>query len=217
MLLFLCAFFTQCSGRVFDKFDNAECDSIAWELSYLMNDYYIIGKEQSFIRLDSALLIIESIDGKCEKYNTVNSLRKLSILSIKQEYSQAIKYAEQLNDTIIAPIYKVVIINRFKAMIAQKEEDIDAKNQYIRKIIDVLQTQLPPNEIDSMLHLCDIDSIMQYPKYIYLTQYYYYRVQLEGFDKIISELNSVVKDCEQDVLWILKPEKDSDFMVFNGI
>jgi len=197
--------------------DNAECDSISLKISHLMNDYYMIDNEQSFIRLDSALAIIDSIEGKCEKYNGVNSLRRLAILSIKHEYTNALEYAELLNGSLIGEVHKSIIVNRFKAMVAMEEGDVDAKDQYIKDIINLLQLQFSENEISSILQSCDIDSIMKNPKYFYLIQLYYYRAELEGIDKITNELSLIVENCEEDVLWILTPDSTENFMIFIGI
>ena len=218
ILLLSCILFMQCSiSTASKKNDDVECDSISLKISHLINDYYMIDNEQSFIRLDSALAIIDSIEGKCEKYNGVNSLRRLAILSIKHEYTNALEYAELLNGSLIGEVHKSIIVNRFKAMVAMEEGDVDAKDQYIKDIINLLQLQFSENEISSILQSCDIDSIMKNPKYFYLIQLYYYRAELEGIDKITNELSLIVENCEEDVLWILTPDSTENFMIFIGI
>ena len=198
--------------------DNAECDSISLKISHLMNDYYMIDNEQSFIRLDSALAIIDSIEGKCEKFNAVNSLRRLIILSIKHEYANALEYAEQLNDPLIGETYKSVVVNRFRAMVAMEKGEIDTKDQYIRDIINLLKLQFSENEINTILQSCSIDSIIKTPKYTYLKQFYYYRTQLEGIDRITDELRLIIGNCEEEnLLEMLTFDLSENFMIFTGI
>ncbi len=49
-------------------------------------------------------------------------------------------------------------------------------------------------------------------------QYYYYRAQLEGIDKICIEIESLQRNLDDTIFDSpLKPNKEDNFMIFNGI
>ena len=208
----------QCNPKGNSSIDRAECERLSTKTQELINNYLFFDEGRSYARLDSALVIIDSISGKCGEYNSNISLRKLVILLLKQEYSQAVKYAELLSDSIVSPDYKSLIIDRFKAMEAQANGDTILKNQLLRTIISNLKYKLPKHEIDSVLQLKDANSIMKYEKIVPLMQYYYYRAQLEGVDKICIELDSLQRNWDDSFYDSpLKPKMEDNFMVFNGI
>jgi hypothetical protein len=101
----------QCNPKGNSSIDRAECERLSTKTQELINNYLFFDEGRSYARLDSALVIIDSISGKCGEYNSNISLRKLVILSLKQEYSQAVKYAELLSDSIVSPDYKSLIID----------------------------------------------------------------------------------------------------------
>ena len=218
ILLLLSAFvFAQCSASHSSKIKECDCDSIAWKIAYLFNDYQMYSIDS---KLDTIMSILDTVSGKCPKYNANFSLQKIVVFSFWHDYQQGLKYAQLLNDTLInstyiSSTYKFVVVNRFKAMIAQEKGDLSAKNQYISEIIDTLKKQLPDNEIDSVMKFQNSDSIAHYKKWIYLCQYYYYRAQIEGVEKINQYLDSKYNDVNDKYLWAIRP-KDDDFMIFTG-
>ncbi|MDR1348533.1 MAG: hypothetical protein LBJ63_08945 [Prevotellaceae bacterium] len=218
ILLFLSFALFNCNSKSKKMLLNIDvCERLSIRTQELINDYFFLDERKSYARLDSALIIIDSIEDRCGKYNANNYMRKLVILSLKKEYSNALIFAEKLSDTLVGSVYKSVVINRFKAMIAQKTGNFVAKQYHISEIINILKSQFTENEIDSVLSFRNADSIVKYDKYFYLRQYYYYLAQFIGIDKVNNELDSLYKDVDDKFLWVIKPEHDIDFMIFEGM
>ena len=206
--------FVQCSASSSSKkITDNDCDSIAWKIAYLFNDYQLDDKES---KLDTIMAILDLYSGKCPKYNANFSLQRIVVFSFKRDYQQGLKYAELLNDTFIDSTYKFVVVNRFRAMIAQEKGDMSAKNKYINEIVNILKRNVPENEIDSIMKFQNADSIVHYKKYIYLQQYFYYLAQIEGIEKVNKYLDSKYNDIEDKYLWTIRPQNNDDFMKFHG-
>jgi len=220
LFLFSIFVFTQCSSSHSNNIEKDNCDSIAWKIAYLFNDYQLYDMENK-LDLDTIITMLDTAIGQCPKYDAFFSVQRIIVFSFKHDYQQGLKYAELLNDTLvnstyISSTYKFVVVNRFKAIIAQERGDFLAKNQYINEIIDTLKKQLPDNEIDSVMKFQNADSIAHYKKWVYLQQYYYYRAQIEGVEKINQYLDSKYNDVDNRYLWAIRPQ-DDDFMIFTGI
>jgi hypothetical protein len=194
--------------------ENENCEQLIVKVQELINYYYFYDEGISTTKLDSALQIIDSIEGKCGKYDANICCAHLMILSIKSEYRKGLKYAKSLDDKLFTSQYKSVIIHRFKAMIAQSENDNISKKKHIKDIISILKSQINQAEMDSILLLSNADEIIKMPKFWLLFQYYYYRAQLEGYDIINKEIDSLqVNWVKQEEYSPLKPS-DDDFMIF---
>lgn len=206
--------FSQCSASYSNKFKEDNCDIVALKIQNLFIDYQIDNLEN---KLDTIMSILDTISEECPKYNANFSLQRIVVFSFKHDYQQGLKCAELLDDTLIGNTYKFVVVNRFKAMIAQEKGDFGTKNKYINEIVDTLKKQLPENEIDSVMKFQNADSIVHYKKWMYLYQYYYYRAQIEGTEKINKYLDSKYNDVDDKYLWTIRPKGEDDFMIFTGI
>ena len=213
ILWFLCICKCSASKADVNEITNDRCDSIALKIQYLFSDYQEYGEEY---KLDSIIQIINTISGKCHKYDANFYLQRIIAFSFKGDYSRCLEYAQLMNDSIFGYTYKTVIINRFKAMIAQKNGDIGKKNKYINTIIKTLKEELPEREVDSVLRLQNADSIVRYKKITFLSQYYYYLSQIQGIDEVNSYLDKKYGDTDNNHMWVIKP-KNIDFMIFTGI
>ncbi len=156
---------------------------------------YVVEKDTTFIRLDSALRIIDTMMCDCRKYYAGLVSTKLQILSVKQEYIQALNFIRDLDEKEIYPLNKLILLKRFEAIQAQSEGDIMKKNRLISEIVHHLKDNVlkDTTKINSILQIPDELEIMQHIESHDIIRLYYYRTQTEGVDKIQNELDSLQK------------------------
>jgi hypothetical protein len=187
-------------------------------------DYYVRYYEDSNkLYLDSALLFIDEVLVNCEKQFGILSLRKLSILSIKQDYPTALKFIDTFDEEVFSelPYFQNFLKERFMAMKSQAEGDLDMRDFYLRSIIGEINKFLEMNrtKVDSLISLPDIDSILKNSLGTAITQFYYYKRYIDGFENVKDEIiakqeeNSWNKEFSDYLISFLK----EDLMVFNGI
>jgi len=197
---------------------------------------YVTEQDTTFIRLDSALNLIDTMMYECKKYYAGLVSNKLQILSAKKEYAIALKFINCLDEKEISPLRKFILLKRFEAMQAQIENDTIQKNKLIMEIIGYLKSDLLNDStgIKTILQLPKVLDIMQHKESLYIIQLYYYRAQIEGASKILNELDSfqqkingnsdffeIVKGSLTTNAW-LNTEKNEfnlkeEFLFFNGL
>jgi hypothetical protein len=180
-------------------------------------DYYIYN---NVIYLDSALYYINEVFDECgEYYSLLLGMRKINIYSLKHEYENAIKFSDTLcKKDIISESYKKIINNRFKAMEAQGLEDTIKRNLYIEKAFYEVN-QLFLSREDEFYNFLQKPYPTKYDESIIPIQYYYYKSQIEGMEKVCSELDSLQKAINGDEKYfeMIKIMLEEDFMRFMGI
>ena len=105
-------------------------------------------------------------------------------------------------------------------MESQQKGDTASRNKYIRAIIAELKDSLSNIKIDSVLQESNELNIIQKGKGFTLTQYYYYRSQIEGVDKISIELDAYQKRISGNKKFfdfMLKKSLNDNYMDFNGL
>ena len=210
--------FCQCSSATIIEKDQ-RCKQIGERANKLRLEYLFL-KDTTFARLDTALSLIDSIICDCPKYYAGLSTSKLKILCLKKEYSEAISYTKTLNEKGIYPQTKSVLLKRFYAMQSQYKGDTISRNKFIKGIVIELRDTLSNVKIDSILQLPNDLDILRSGKGFILMQYYYYRAQIEGVNKISNELDSFQKRINGNQKFfnrLLKKPLEDDFMEFNGI
>jgi len=222
IVFFIISFtFIQCSiVSSYDK--NEKCEENNVRSSELITEFYF---DNNYSHLDSALYYIDEVYKSCEdrELNILLAFRKLSIYSIKNQFSEALKFIDTFDDAIFddLPYYKDLLINRFKAMKAQSEADTITRNIYLEKVILDIEKYLSENneDIDKMLNLSNVEDILINPYSTAVTQLYYYRSILRGRNEIIEELDSLQKttDWNDKFLKVIGTAINEDFMDFFGI
>ena len=218
--------FCQCRPSNTHALSEEQCEQMNAKTAELINDYTIIDENRLSARLDSALVLIDSML-KCNckvSFKAKAAIRKVYILCTKKEYAEALKFTQATSDTLfIEPYMKYVYEKRIEAMMAQEQNDMATRNKLIHDIVIYLQNYLPiPSPaIDSVLALKDRHDIGRYEKNFAISQYYYYRAQIEGKDKILKELDSLQQriNGNQEFFdyFLREPIKYDKFMNFNGV
>lgn len=212
--------FCQCSSATSVEKDQ-RCKQIGERANKLLLEYMFL-EDTTFARLDTALFLIDSIICDCPKYYAGLSTSKLKILCLKKEYSEAISYTQTLNEKRIYPQNKSILLKRFYAMQSQYKGDTISRNKFIKEIVIELRDSVSnySAEIDSVLQLPNVLDILKSDKWLIVTQYYYYRAQIEGVNKMYDELDSFQKRINGNQKFfnlLLKKPLEDDFMEFNGI
>jgi len=194
------------------------CEKYKVKTGKLIENFYLNGDTTS---LDSAIYYIDIAIERCPEKKFFN-LRKLSILSLKQEFSKAINLINNLEDTLFTdmPYYNDVLLMRFKAMKAQSEGNMQERDMYINRIIKRINMFLYENEqkVDFLLRSSNTSEILENPLATALTQSYYYKSLVKGKNVIKSELKEKQKsnDLNEDFIIYLTTVLDEDFMIFIG-
>jgi len=216
--------FSQCKNSNTDTIKNEKCKQMAMKMSKMLVDYYRVDFERSNVHLDSALALIDTMfQCNCDtrRFNLVKN--KVTILCRKKDYSEALKFTQATNDSLFAlPYLKYVYLKRIEAIEAQEQNDMETRNKLINDIIIYLKSYMSvsPSEIDSVLALKDINDIIKYEKLMPLIQYYFYRAQIEGSDKIMNELDSLKQNINGNQKFFddfIKDFVKSDFIPFEGL
>lgn len=199
---------------------NNKCEINNIKSAECISDYYL---DDDKSHLDSAMYYIDEVIGDCDDKIGLLTMRKLGIMSLNHEYAQAIEYIDSFDNELFTdmPYYQNLLKNRFKAMKYQSENDTIMKNNSLNICVQYLNKFLDKNraQADSLMLSKNIELILENPLSITIAQYYYYRVQLEGYDKVKKELDKKVKNHsinEELYNYILLYLKE-DFMIFIGI
>lgn len=218
LVLFSVLSFSQCDTIA--KNNDDKCKEYNKKSTELINSFYM---NEDSLYLDSALFYIEKGLEKCEEYESLFSLRKLSVLSLQQNYSEGLLFVKTFDEEMFSdlPYFKNLLLNRFKAMNSLSKGDTVERNSYLNYIIKDLKDFLNSHkkEIDSIYKLDNAQEILNSPYSTSIIQFYYYRSILEGDESIKKELN-VLKDKESvnnDFLEVILTTLEHDFMVFMGI
>ena len=220
IFLFLSIIFCQgCSG--INKESEKRCKQLGERANKLYFEYSFF-KDTTFTRLDSALCLIDSVIGNCDKYYVGLTSTKLKILSLKKDYSEAINFINTLEKNKIYPLNKPILLKRFYAMQSLNKGDTISHDKYIKSIIVELKDTMSNHsqEIDSILKLPNLLDITKNRQIFSIIQYYYYRSQIEGETKISCELDSTQQTIQGNKEFfdvVLKKILKDDFMSFNGI
>ena len=223
IIIFSVLIFSQCRTSSTNVIDEEKCRQISMKASEMFNNYFMIDNEQSYTYLGAALALMDTMflcNCDVRKFNLVSN--KITILCIKRDFSEALNFIKKTNDTLfLSPYLKSVYLKRIEAMEAQARDDIVIRNKLIGDIVIELENYLPfpSSKIYSVLSSNDIQDIYQYEKHLAICQYYFYRAQIEGKDKIINELNSLkqtIKGNQDFFDFFLRGFIEQDFMVFSG-
>jgi hypothetical protein len=170
-------------------------------------------------KFDSALYYINEVFDECEKYGLLLGVRKINIYSLKNEYENAIRFLDTLyQNDIITEFYKTIINNRFSAMETQKSGDTTARNLYIKKAFDEVEKLFLLRK-DEFYDFLRKPYPTEYSYSIIPLQYYYYKAQIEGIDKVKSEIDSLQNAINGDEKYfeMIQAMLEEDFMRFMGI
>jgi len=198
----------------------SKCKEINQETAELIHEFYL---DNNNSHLDSALKYLDEYLEKCKKYELLFSLRKLSILSLKKEYYDAIMFIETFEDNMFGdlPYFKTLLLYRFKAMQAHSSGKIKKRDNYLDSIIKELGkfVQENKNEVDSLLQIDDVEDVLNNSLSTTLIQYYYYKSILEGHEKVESEVYSVFdkKEGNKDFYKMIISTFNEDFLIFTGM
>jgi hypothetical protein len=168
--------------------------------------------------LDSALFYIDEVFGKCKKDDPMMALRKLQVYAYQHDMSNAIKFISTLDSSLFYPFYyKNLLLNRFKAMAAQEKGDTLNKNIFLENIVSDIKEfiSLHQDELDTLMQS---QSILQSPYSFAPIQFYYYKSQIEGIEKINTEIDSLQQaiNGDEEYFWMIRTGLQYDLMAFTG-
>jgi hypothetical protein len=179
--------------------------------------------DNDYKHLDTALIYIDEALLSCKQYKKLLSLRKLSILSIKQDFAPALTFIDSIDRDLFGelPYFHNLLRNRFVAMRYQSENKIQSRNSNLKLSIDEIEDFLSLNKfkVDSLVQLQEIDKILSNRLSTALTQYYYYKSIVEGKENITNEISNKQNEINgnSDFFDYLKDCLEEDFMIFIGI
>ncbi|MDR1347407.1 MAG: hypothetical protein LBJ63_03115 [Prevotellaceae bacterium] len=192
--------------------------------------------DKDISHLDSALYYINEVFDECiecKKYAFLLGMRKVVIYSMKNEYLNSINFLDTLLEKeIISQFYKDVLTNRFNAMNAQYYGDSLLMNIYVKNAFSEIEQFFLSHKssIDSFLNMPYITAYEQselhygvsklQKQYIIIpVQYYYYKAQIEGIEKVRNEVDSLQNAINGDEKYfeIIRIMLEEDFMRFMGI
>ena len=183
---------------------------------------YQIELENSELFLDSTLFYINIGIENCKELKTKFLMNKLSILSIKQNYSEAINLIETFNKLLIPklPYYKPLLLNRFKMMYAIKNNNTKEKKKYLKRCNILLSNFIEENrkDVDILLQQPKVELILDNLLGTAITQYYYYK-SLKNSEGVKKELKilSKTENVNTEFIDLLYIVIQTDIMDFNGI
>lgn len=215
IIIFFLVSFTQCNNKT----KKINCDEINERSAQFINQYYTDNNNEY---LDSALFYTDKGIDNCSNYKNILSLRKLNVLTEQQKFSEAIKFIGTFDKEMFSdlPYYQEFLINRFKAMEAIKENDINKRDKYLEECVTMVDNYLLANKVkvDSLLKQSSIDSILKSPLSTALTQYYYYK-SVNNLKGVINDLREKKEghNINNEFIDYLKDYLQTDFMEFNGI
>lgn len=212
----LVLFGTSCT---MDNTNNTKCAEYNKKSADLIYQYYL---SNDSTKLDSALTYTEIGIARCDSLGRLLGIRKLGILSLKKEYGQALDFIPELDqDPAELPYYFMLLRERFRAMKAQSEGNSIDRNMSLNLIIEQLGgfVQQHKDEIDSLFAMNNTSAILSDPLSTAITQWYYYRAQIEGKDPIKRELEAreLKLGGNQEFYIYLNQTLNEDFMTFSGI
>lgn len=199
---------------------NTTCDEYNELYNECIMKFYI---DDNYAHLDTALMHLEIAILNCDSNNRLFSLRKLSVLSIKQEYDIALMFIDSFDNCFFKdlPYYKNVLKNRFMAMQFEYNNDSLRKDSCLNIALNNISLFLNENrtQIDSLLVLSDVDLILSNSLSTSFTQYYYYKSVIKGIDPTIKEIRDLQVKLEgnKDFFEYIEVCLEEDFMIFIGI
>jgi hypothetical protein len=212
------SFFYQCTSCPESSID--WCEFVKKRSAELIYNFY---NDNDTVHLDSALNQINEAIENCEKYSELLSYRKLSILSLKHEYQEALLFIKSTDDKKFnwSTYSKTILYKRFQAMQSQYHGNIIERNDYLDSIIKEIEVYIILNQqkIDSIFIIPNIEEILKDTLSTTIIQYYYYRSIMEGINTIEKELTLKQEKNEQnkDFFEVIKAYLQEDFMIFIGI
>jgi hypothetical protein len=215
VIIFLGAFFLHCNNKT----KKINCDEINDRSALFVNQYYIDNNKEY---LDSALYYTDKGIDKCSIFKNILSLRKLHILAEQQKFSEGVKFIETFDKEMFSdlPYFQELLINRFKAMEAIRENDNNMRDKYLQRCVNMIDSYLLVNKyrVDSLLKQSRIESILTSPLSTALTQYYYYK-SVNNTKDVLKDLKEMKegKNINDEFINYLKDYLQTDFMEFNGI
>lgn len=169
------------------------CDRAITNAIKYINEYYFTNQT---IWLDSALMSLNRVEGKCEEYRNHIALHKSHALFLYQKYGQAINNIKKSDDKLLPYAeFKSILINKIKAKQAGQRQQFQKQRKYYEQIVAEYDKYLlrNKNQVDSVLCQSDIQSIVNTQPGIVLAEKYYYKSKITHTKDIILELDSIQK------------------------
>jgi len=217
LILLFILLFSQCESSTQRYIDLCEKNNV--KSSELISQFYM---DNDTLHLDSALIYIDEIYQKCDDLKGLLSLRKLSIYSMKKDYSKALLFINTFNDGFFGDLtyFKNFLLNRFNAMRFQDIGDLKKRNDYLKFIVNDLEGFLVSNEgkVNSLFKLSDVEEILRNPISTPVIQYYYYKAMLEGTERTEAKLKlrEKTKGGNKEFYEFIKTTFQEDFMIYIG-
>ena len=169
------------------------CDRAITNAIKYINEYYFTNQT---IWLDSALMSLNRVEGKCEEYRNHIALHKSHALFLYQKYRQAINNIKKSDDKLLPYAeFKYILISKIKAKQAGQRQQFQKQRKYYEQIVAEYDKYLlrNKNHVDSVLCQSDIQSIVNTQPGIVLAEKYYYKSKITHTKDIILELDSIQK------------------------
>ena len=175
------------------------------------------------IKLDSALLYLSDIEGKCEgQQQTSIKFLKIQICMEKKNYKDAVKIMESITDSFTPPELKQILIDKIKVREAKEIKDENKLHELYSDIVYGYERALTKDMIDSLINLPWTSEPQISRSYRgLLPELFYYKAKVEGVDKVLSEIDSLklVEGANQEFLdklkkYVIPDEHHNAHMIF---
>lgn len=210
------------SGCNLSNEDNSiTCDELNIKTVELIDGYYATN-DKAYI--DSTLILLNEGIKKCDDYRKLFSLRKLGVLSIINEYEEAINFINKIDKSLFVsdPFYLKVIEFRFKAAQKFYQRNSESGNYYLQKIVDLLDNYIKENdnEFNELFSQREISIILQNSMSTAFIQYANYLALLNGRDSTANHINFLFQSNGWNMElydMILNFIENEDILIFMGI
>lgn len=197
------------------------CDELNIKTTELIDGYYVT-EDKTYI--DSTLILLNEGIKSCDDYRKLFSLRKLGVLSLKNDYEQAISFIDTIDESLFVydPYYLEVIEFRFKAAQNFYHGDTVSGNYYLKKIVALLGNFLKENEkeLNALLSQSEISVILQNEMSTAFIQHANYHALLNGREKTANHIITMFKSNEWNMEFydmILNFIDNEDILIFMGV
>lgn len=155
-------------------------------------DNFMITDDSAY--LDSALYLLNEIDGTCEEKELQIKLNKIFFYLEKEDIDSAIVTMQSIDEHYFAtPKLKDIAINHFKIRKAKKTGDTTQVRRIYAELLNQYEYLLKFNKksTDSTLKLSSITAIDSSHYIMPVYAYYYYKIKLQGTNKVFREIDSL--------------------------
>lgn len=189
LILILILFSVSCRGIRQARI--AKCEECFLQTGQCWNNF-MITDDSAY--LDSALYLLNEIEGTCKEKELQIKFNKIFFYLEKEEIDNAIAIIESIDEHYFAtPKLKDIVINHIKIRKAKTTGDTTQVRRLYAELLNQYEYLLKFNKksTDSTLMLSSITAIDSSHYIMPVYAYYYYKIRLQGTNKVFHEIDSL--------------------------